>query len=1120
MTLNKGDKLRNMDKRRGSVPFPINLPNLHRRSMPVDDRDLRATMPQTGQTDELSNLLRCTSYSPGEQHRGSCASDSSDSVISTSSEAEGQVYKVVLLGEHGVGKSSLARVFGGVEDAGHDCDEAGNTYDRCIVVDEEEASILLYDIWEQDNSQWLKEQCMRMGDAYIIVYSVTDKSSFEKASELRIQLRRARQSENIPIILVGNKSDLVRSREVSVDEGSACAVVFDCKFIETSASLHHNVQDLFEGIVRQIRLRKDSKEENARRMANCRRRESIGKKAKRFLGRMTKHICSIQRRTDSKQRNFTMLVVALTLVMLSTFVPCFGANVKIGVPENYDGIFPWYLAKLHSLPANYSDLVVTGDDEGIFGVDAGFLYALKPLDREKQPSYSLQVSFRTSVHHQSFTVEVCVRDKNDNVPTFIEESMRGSVQLGLLKGIPFMQVEAQDRDDRDTAHAELRFRLMEQTPRIPSSQMFFIDSVTGEVSLTEEGASTLDPEMCGRYKLLAMVKDMAGKANAFFSTGIVTVEVTGNTWASPDPVRLQENLPGPYPIPISQVKWSGSQAEYSLEGEFPEMLFTISREGVIYLNAPLDRETQDQFHISIVVERPDGREIAKPVELRVMVGDANDNRPTFPQAQYHTVVKELAARGTEILTVQAADNDDPKTDNVRIFYRLVGQIPESPRALFRVDRDSGVISVQADSMEGTAPQYTLTITAEDAKGLNSSCTVVVTVQDENNNPPVFSQHEYGPFHIPEDSSVGTTVTAVLARDADVRGGDSWQVNYRLESGNEEEVFTLVADKQTNEVSLVLSKVLDFERESEYILVLSAQNPVALVRGRYGPASTATVSIYVDDVNEGPILSQSHYEVTVREGEEPGRVIATIRGYDPDSHPIRYSLQGDTKKYFSIGKYSGELKTVQALDREENSTYTMEVIAMDGRNSSLTASTLVTVQILDVNDNSPVLVGDYSWKYLCTPRWEDQALVLASRDSDGPQHGGRLNFSLRSDAAVRRNWKLTPINDTHTNLSLNVPYLAPEVYTVPFTISDSSSPPRSTFINLPVTVCPCNVRGNCKMAAKQLQGMPTIQSTVGILLGTFAVIGTILIVVFVRLSYQNPKEPSKTNQERVPLKISL
>ncbi|XP_061831331.1 GTP-binding protein RAD isoform X1 [Nerophis lumbriciformis] len=293
MTLNKSDKLRSMDKRRGSTPFPTNMhANLHRRSMPVDDRDLRAAtgVRQSAQSDELSRLLRCTSYSPDEpqppqQHRGSCGSESSDSVISTGSEADAQVYKVVLLGEHGVGKSSLARVFGGVEDAGHDGEEAGNTYDRSIVVDEEEAAIMLYDIWEQDNSQWLKEQCMRMGDAYIIVYSVTDKSSFEKASELRIQLRRARQSEDIPIILVGNKSDLVRSREVSRDEGSACAVVFDCKFIETSASLHHNVQELFEGIVRQVRLRKDSKEENARRMASCRRRESVSKKARRFLGR-------------------------------------------------------------------------------------------------------------------------------------------------------------------------------------------------------------------------------------------------------------------------------------------------------------------------------------------------------------------------------------------------------------------------------------------------------------------------------------------------------------------------------------------------------------------------------------------------------------------------------------------------------------------------------------------------------------------------------------------------------------------------------------------------------------------------------------------------------------------
>ncbi len=72
----------------------------------------------------------------------------------------------------------------------------------------------------------------------------------------------------------------------SVAEGRACAVVFDCKFIETSASLHHNVHELFEGIVRQIRLRRDSKEINERRRSIYKRKESITKKARRFLDRL------------------------------------------------------------------------------------------------------------------------------------------------------------------------------------------------------------------------------------------------------------------------------------------------------------------------------------------------------------------------------------------------------------------------------------------------------------------------------------------------------------------------------------------------------------------------------------------------------------------------------------------------------------------------------------------------------------------------------------------------------------------------------------------------------------------------------------------------------------------
>lgn len=56
-----------------------------------------------------------------------------------------------------------------------------------------------------------------MGSAYVIVYSIADRGSFESASELRIQLRRAHRADHVPIILVGNKADLARCREVSVE---------------------------------------------------------------------------------------------------------------------------------------------------------------------------------------------------------------------------------------------------------------------------------------------------------------------------------------------------------------------------------------------------------------------------------------------------------------------------------------------------------------------------------------------------------------------------------------------------------------------------------------------------------------------------------------------------------------------------------------------------------------------------------------------------------------------------------------------------------------------------------------------------------------------------------------
>uniref|UniRef100_A0A3Q3VYQ8 GTP-binding protein n=1 Tax=Mola mola TaxID=94237 RepID=A0A3Q3VYQ8_MOLML len=222
--------------------------------------------------------------------RGSWSS--SDSVISTDSAGEeaepGRPYRVVLLGASGVGKTAFASILAGAADSmdSDDCELCGDEVcEKEIEVDGEPATLALLDTWDIDDDQWAQERYMQTGDAYLLLYSVTDRASFLRASELRITLRRVRPAQHTPIILVGNKCDLVRRREVSVSEGRACAAVFDCKFIETSAAMQHNVWEAFHGIVRQLRLRRDSKEANKRRRCKT-RPQSIHMRARRFLDKV------------------------------------------------------------------------------------------------------------------------------------------------------------------------------------------------------------------------------------------------------------------------------------------------------------------------------------------------------------------------------------------------------------------------------------------------------------------------------------------------------------------------------------------------------------------------------------------------------------------------------------------------------------------------------------------------------------------------------------------------------------------------------------------------------------------------------------------------------------------
>ncbi|XP_023688335.1 GTP-binding protein REM 2 [Paramormyrops kingsleyae] len=185
--------------------------------------------------------------------------------------------RIVLLGQNGVGKSTLAIALGGEFDRSASVDSdsqvVGEGYVRMVTVDGEESCIVVYDNWKQDLSTLKCDVCL-------LVFSVTDRRSFHRTAQLRLLLRETQPQT--PIILVGNKSDLVRSREVTTEEAIASATLFEGQYLEMSASLDHRTSELLQGAVRAARGQWPALGSGDDSPGGS-RRESLTTKAKRFL---------------------------------------------------------------------------------------------------------------------------------------------------------------------------------------------------------------------------------------------------------------------------------------------------------------------------------------------------------------------------------------------------------------------------------------------------------------------------------------------------------------------------------------------------------------------------------------------------------------------------------------------------------------------------------------------------------------------------------------------------------------------------------------------------------------------------------------------------------------------
>lgn len=161
-------------------------------------------------------------------------------------------YKIVVLGSGGVGKSALTVQFvQGIFVEKYD-PTIEDSYRKQVEVDGSQCMLEILDTAGTEQFTAMRDLYMKNGQGFVLVYSITAQSTFNDLQDLREQILRVKDTEDVPMILVGNKCDLEDERVVGKDQGVNLAKNFNCAFLESSAKAKINVNEIFYDLVRQI----------------------------------------------------------------------------------------------------------------------------------------------------------------------------------------------------------------------------------------------------------------------------------------------------------------------------------------------------------------------------------------------------------------------------------------------------------------------------------------------------------------------------------------------------------------------------------------------------------------------------------------------------------------------------------------------------------------------------------------------------------------------------------------------------------------------------------------------------------------------------------------------------
>ncbi|XP_076592549.1 cadherin-8 isoform X1 [Chaetodon auriga] len=575
-----------------------------------------------------------------------------------------------------------------------------------------------------------------------------------------------------------------------------------------------------------------------------------------------------------------------------------------------------------------------------------------------------------------------------------------------------------------------------------------------------------------------------------------------------------EEFSGPDPILVGRLHTDldvgGKRIKYVLAGEGAGTIFAINElTGDIHAMKRLDREEKAEYTLTAQVINADTDEpLEPPSEFIIKVQDINDNPPQFVEGPYRASVPEMSAVGTPVTRVTATDADDPVYGNsAKLVYSILEGQP-----YFSIDPNSATIKVALHGMDREMrEEYLVVIQAKDMGGhmggLSGTTTVTVTLTDINDNPPKFSKSLYE-FVIPEDLPTGKMGGKVKANDRDI--GENSKSTYSIVEGDDQGMFEVITDTQTQEGILRLKKILDFESKRAYTLKVEATNIRSEPSGGGPFKDTATVKIVVEDSDEPPVFSKPMYSLEVNENAPINTVIGTVTARDPDSTGslVRYFIDRhtDMERQFNINVDDGKITLAKPLDRETDMWHNITVTATEVRNHSQISRAIVAIRVMDINDNAPEFATEYE-AFLCENGKTGQVIQTVSAvDKDDPIQGHYFDYRLVPEMLNNPNFTIK--NNQDNSISVVAKHdtfrrQKQEMYFLPIIVTDNGNPPMSSTNTLTIRVCGCSKDGIVQSCNVEAYVLP-IGLSMGALIAILACIILLLVIVVLFVTLRRHK----------------